>query len=72
MVTVGQVGGAYGIHGWVHVVSFTDPPSNLLDYQPWHLRLERADSGQSRWQLCPAEAVRPHRGGFVARFPQVC
>ncbi len=71
MVTVGQVGGAYGVRGWVRIASFTDPPSNLLDYQPWHLRLERADSGQSGWQLCPAEAVRPHRGGFVARFPQV-
>lgn len=70
MVTVGQVGGAYGVRGWVRIVSFTDPPSNLLDYQPWHLRLAGAD-GESGWQRRPAEGVKPHRGGFVARFPEV-
>ncbi|MCY4215027.1 MAG: ribosome maturation factor RimM [Gammaproteobacteria bacterium] len=71
MVTVGQVGGAYGVQGWVRIVSFTDPPSNLLDYQPWHLREQGADGRESRWQPRPAEAIRPHRGGFVARFREV-
>ena len=71
MVTVGQVGGAHGVRGWVRIVSFTDPPSNLLDYQPWHLRMKGADGRGSGWQLCPVQAVRPHRGGFVARFSEV-
>ena len=71
MVTVGQVGGAYGVQGWVRIVSFTDPPSNLLDYQPWHLRLKGAGRGEPRWQPFPAEAIRPHGDGFVARFREV-
>ena len=71
MVTVGQVGGAYGVRGWVRIISFTDPPSNLLDYQPWHLRVQGADSGEPGWQPCSAEAVRPHRGGFIARLAEV-
>lgn len=71
MVTVGQVGGAYGVQGWVRIVSFTDPPSNLLDYQPWHLRLKGAGRGEPRWQPCPAEAIRSHGDGFVARFREV-
>ena len=71
MVTVGQVGGAYGVQGWVRIVSFTDPPSNLLDYQPWHLRLQGAAGGEPAWRVCHAEAVKAHRGGFVARFPGV-
>ncbi len=71
MVTVGQVGGAYGVQGWVRIVSFTDPPSNLLDYQPWHLRVRGTDAGESRWRPCPAQDIRPHRGGFVARFREV-
>ena len=71
MVTVGRVGGAYGVQGWVRVVSFTDPPSNLLDYQPWHLRKQGTGGAVPCWQLQPAEAVKPHRDGFVARFPDV-
>ena len=71
MVTVGQVGGAYGVRGWVRIVSFTDPPSNLLGYQPWHLRLAGAGCGEPGWHLCSAQAVRPHRDGFVARFAKV-
>jgi len=71
MVTVGQVGGAYGVQGWVRIVSFTDPPSNLLDYQPWHLRVRAADGRESGWQPCSAQDIKTHRGGFVARFREV-
>ena len=71
MVTVGQVGGAYGVQGWVRIVSFTEPPSNLLNYQPWHLRVKGADERERRWQPCPAQAIRPHGDGFVARFREV-
>ena len=71
MVTVGQVGGAYGVQGWVRIVSFTDPPSNLLDYQAWHLRVKREDGQNPRWQPCLAQAIRPHGDGFVARFREV-
>ena len=34
-VVVGAVGRPYGVRGWVHVQSYTDPPTNLLDYRPW-------------------------------------
>ena len=71
MVTVGRVGGAYGVQGWVRIISFTDPPSNLLDYQPWHLGMKGAGDGEPRWQPCLAEAVRSHRDGFVARFREI-
>ena len=35
IVIVGRVGKAMGIKGWVRLVSFTSPPDNLLQYQPW-------------------------------------
>jgi 16S rRNA processing protein RimM len=36
-VLVGTIGKSYGIKGWVKVNSYTDPVSNILNYQPWHL-----------------------------------
>ena len=58
-VVIGAVGGPFGVHGWVHVKSFTAPADNLLSYQPWQLRLG------SEWRLVDAEA-RAHRTNFVA------
>jgi 16S rRNA processing protein RimM len=36
-LTLGQVGTAHGIRGWVLVRSFADPPDSLLDYDEWQL-----------------------------------
>ena len=58
-VVIGAVGGPFGVHGWVHVKSFTQPAENLATYRPWQLR---RDTG---WQPVEA-AVRPHQRGFVA------
>ena len=32
LVTLGRVGKAHGIKGWVRIHSFTDPISNIADY----------------------------------------
>lgn len=36
---LGRIGAPYGIKGWAHVDSYTDPPAALLDYRQWSLRL---------------------------------
>ena len=58
-MVIGAVGGPFGVHGWVHVKSFTQPAANLATYRPWQLRRGR------NWQPVDA-AVRPHQRGFVA------
>lgn len=58
-MVIGAVGGPFGVHGWVHVKSFTQPAANLLAYVPW--QLHRGTS----WQPVEA-AARPHQRGFVA------
>jgi 16S rRNA processing protein RimM len=35
LVVVGRIGGPHGVAGAVRVVSFTQPPGNLLGYRPW-------------------------------------
>lgn len=36
-VVVGRIAGAFGVQGWVRVRSYTEPPDNLIDYQPWQV-----------------------------------
>ena len=36
-VELGRLDGAWGVAGWVKVFSYTDPPQNIFDYQPWQL-----------------------------------
>jgi len=44
-VVVGKIASAYGIKGWVNVQSYTDPVTNILDYQPWYL-ISKKDKNQ--------------------------
>lgn len=38
-LVVGRVGSAYGVRGWLNVTSYTDPPENLLSYNPLFLKI---------------------------------
>jgi 16S rRNA processing protein RimM len=37
-VGVGRIAGAFGVRGWVKLMSFTDPAENLVHYPDWRLR----------------------------------
>ena len=39
-VELGRIGAPFGLAGWVHVSSYTEPPEALLDYSEWALRPE--------------------------------
>jgi len=38
-IIVGTVGSAYGIKGWLHINSLTDPKEKILEYDPWYLNI---------------------------------
>jgi 16S rRNA processing protein RimM len=40
VVRLGQISGVHGVQGWVKVLSFTEPRTNLLDYRRWQLTHE--------------------------------
>lgn len=61
---LGRIRGPYGVKGWVHVESYTDPPDRLLDYREW---LVKSATGE---QFVPQEA-RTHGSGIVAKFEGV-
>ena len=61
VVVVAAIGAPFGVRGFSHLRSFTDPPDNVLDYPPWLARLN------GRWMDTNAENER-HRGGIVTRL----
>ena len=61
MVVIASLGRPFGVHGWVHVRPFTEPPDNVLRYRPWRLRRASAD-----WETLAVE-TRSHAKGLVAR-----
>jgi 16S rRNA processing protein RimM len=63
---LGRVGAPYGIKGWVHVQSFTNPPEKLLKYRSWTL------AGPAAGSALAAEVKvlegRTQGNGLVARL----
>lgn len=64
-VVVGRIAGAYGVLGWVRLVSYTDPPENLLDYRPWLL------GDGTRWRPVSPATGRAHGDGFIAQLREL-
>jgi len=61
-VEVGRIVDAYGVRGWVKIVSHTDPPANILGYTPWQLETARGMSEKA------VLAGRQHGTHVVARL----
>jgi 16S rRNA processing protein RimM len=62
LVPVGRITGAYGVRGWVRVASDTIPPTNILDYRPWRVRV-----GED-WVTHHVVEGRPHGQGLVVKL----
>lgn len=60
-VTLGCLGAPWGVKGWLKLISYADPPENILDYPELTIRTA------SGMQLVRLEG-RPHGNGFVAHI----
>jgi 16S rRNA processing protein RimM len=65
-IELGRLGAPYGIKGWMHVESYTDPPQRLLEYREWTLRLA---SGERL--VRQVAAARRQGAGVVAQLAGV-
>jgi 16S rRNA processing protein RimM len=65
-VELGRLGAPFGVKGWVHVESWTDPPERLLESREWALRLPSGERVNRR----VAEG-RTHGAGLAARLDGV-
>jgi 16S rRNA processing protein RimM len=62
-IELGRLGAPYGLKGWIHVESHTDPPQRLLEYRQWVLRTGAGERLTRR-----VVAARSHGKGLVARL----
>ncbi len=58
LIVVGRVGSPYGVRGWLRITSYTDPPDNIGQYQPWHM-----PGG-----VFKPLGFKPHQNGFVTQL----
>jgi 16S rRNA processing protein RimM len=47
-VELGRIGAPFGLAGWVHVSSYTEPPEALLEYREWALRPQSGERQSHR------------------------
>ncbi|MFV1984112.1 MAG: ribosome maturation factor RimM [Thiohalomonadales bacterium] len=62
-IEVGHIGSAYGLKGWVNIISYTQPKTNIIEYRPWYLKTNEF------YQLVEVEQIRQHGKGIVALLP---
>lgn len=64
-LVVGRISAVHGVRGWVKVLSYTERPANVFDYQPWYID---KDGGTQAVEL---SAWKRHGDGFVAHLKGV-
>src|SRR4051794_35049745 len=65
-VEVGRLGAAHGVHGWLRVQSFTDPPQRLFEWRRWLLQSD----GRAAREVKLMES-RPQGNGWIAKLDGV-
>ncbi len=68
-IKVGHIGAAYGLKGWVNIISYTQPKTNIIAYDPWYIRAGSLNS-KAEYQLVKVEQIRQHGKGIVAQLPE--
>ncbi|MCY3885758.1 MAG: ribosome maturation factor RimM [Gammaproteobacteria bacterium] len=67
-VVVGQVSRPFGLKGWSHITSFTEPAANILSYRPWALRDEIESESVAEWNEVVNLQTKSQMDGFLARI----
>ena len=57
---VGKINGLFGVKGWVKIFSHTEPRKNILNYQPWQVKID------NQWQTLELSGGREQSKTVVA------
>lgn len=61
-VSMGHIGGIYGVRGWLRVISGTTPRDALFEYDPLYLKQD------DQWRPYTVEAAQIHGKGLIVKF----
>ncbi|ADV33580.1 ribosome maturation factor rimM [Candidatus Blochmanniella vafra str. BVAF] len=64
-VIIGKIGGAYGVQGWLKIISFTDKIEDIFKYCPWFILL------RSQWKLMILENWRVINKHYIAKISDI-
>ncbi len=62
-ITIGKIGAAHGIRGWLKVFSYAEFNANIIDYQPWYF----CDQ-QGRYNEIHIEASKLHGENMLVKL----
>lgn len=65
-ITLGRIGDAFGVKGWVHVFSFADPAENIFNHTQWQIRAYQ--KRDTIWHEVEVESHKPHGNAFIAKL----
>ena len=63
LIIVGRLASPYGLQGWLKIISFTNPPQNLLDYKTIQIQ------HHSKWHSHDIEGGKCHGKFLVIKIP---
>lgn len=61
-IIVGKFGRAHGVRGDIYVISYTDSPTNILDYQPWLIK------NKGEWQPITITSKKSHDHSIIVHI----
>ncbi|VFP86920.1 ribosome maturation factor RimM [Candidatus Erwinia haradaeae] len=61
-LSMGVIGSAYGIYGWVKVFSYTEQITNIVHYQPWFTQRE------GQWYLLELEKWKKYKNQLIIKI----
>ena len=65
IITIGRLGAAYGIQGWLHITSFTDPTDNIFEYRKdWLIKTN------NQWRPIKITNHKSHGNAFIVKLPE--
>lgn len=59
LIIVGKFGAPHGVRGWIRVISFTDPETNVVEYPEWWIGKKNA------WNLQKKRAFEVHSNKII-------
>lgn len=71
-IKVGHIGSAYGLKGWVNIISYTQPKTNIIEYSPWYIKnlhsISNTEQSNKEYQVVKLAGIRQHGKGIVAQL----
>lgn len=64
-VVLGKFGAAYGVRGWLHLISFTDPIDTICTYKEWHV------IHHNQWEILHIENSKKHGKGLIVKIKEI-